>query len=331
MKSSWGISVKNEKNLDDKIKTKKRDMSLIGLVWMLVSGVIFYLLYSGNNFLVVMAILSILAFVIDIGSARVLKAPTLVIRNFVIFAFGIVVAQVLNMIFQRWNYSIQGSDSPVMLAVFGLVHGILLGAIYLVASIVAVMFSRYFVGYEALSKNPVSSHSFHIETAEGKTVSSFEAAVHRLSKDSPTTRQRNGLTWLEFRISPNDYSVVFADADGKNSEVNIYAYRTQSDIVCEADKIETETVVSMINACLEVSRNEGNILDWRIENEPKHSDELKSVLFDELVSPQKLHMALLTEKEAFRKAREWGKKYRGEIIKLIVVAIISGVISHFLK
>jgi hypothetical protein len=96
---------------------------------------------------------------------------------------------------------------------------------------------------------------------------------------------------LEFRIRPNDYAVVFADADGKNAEVNIYAYRTRSDIVCEVDKMETDTVVSMINACLEAWKNEGNIIDWRIENEPKHSGELKSVLFDELVSPQKLHIA----------------------------------------
>lgn len=70
-----------KEDLEKRIRYKNRAVWLVGLSWLILSGVLFYSLYFTLNILDLYIILSMIAFVINLSIGFALKAPKLIARN----------------------------------------------------------------------------------------------------------------------------------------------------------------------------------------------------------------------------------------------------------
>lgn len=309
--------------LENRIRYKNRAVWLIGLSWVIISGLLFYLLYFNINALGLFIILSLITFVINLTMGFALKAPKLLIRNVPIYPFGIVVALVLNEISPRWIHA------PYTQFGFGISYWFGLCLFYLFVSVVSYFLLRLAIGYETTLQNPISSYSFYLKPTEEDAIVLLQDFISLFVNVSPRIFKEDELTWLKFDMKLNKYAIAFTPKSENGVEVNIFACKMQRDIVCEADREEADIIISVINSVYSTWKKQGYIDEWRAENLPEHSEALSDTFLKTYTTPAKIPFKVPPIKQLRYSMIEWLKRNKKEIIIMILTAIVSPLIIYF--
>lgn len=317
-------ALETRKKLEYRIRYKNRVVWLVGLSWIIFSGILFYLFYTAVNTLGLYIILSLITFVMHVSIGLTLKTPNLLIRNIAIYPFGIVVAQILNEISTRWIYA---EITPVS---FGLWNWMALFFCYIFSLGASSSLLRLTIGYETTSQNPINSQSYYLKSTKEDAIELLKNFINRLFRNiSPKIVKENELTWMKFDIKPNNYAIAFVSKNENEAEVNLLTCQIRSDILCEADKEETEIIVSIINALFTTWKKQEYIDEWRTENAPKYSEDLKEALLKTYISPTKIPLKTPPMQEIKRNSKDWIKRNK-KGIGIFVLGIISTLIASFI-
>lgn len=314
-----------EEKLERKVRYKKIGVWIVGLSWTMLSGIIFYLCYRTINDFGLYTILSLITFVTHIIVGFALKTPRLLVRNAFLYPFGTIVAQILNEISLRWNYSIETTITD-----FGVSNWIILLCFHVPPSLLAFVLLRFMTGYEVVPPNPISSYSYYLKSSEENPIQLLKSYISLFENASPKIFREKELTWLTFWIDPNDYAIAFIPKNKNEYEVNLLAYRLRSDTLCEADKDEADTAVSIINALFVTWKEQELIDEWQIENAPKRSEEMKETFVKEYISGTRTPFGIPSLGEAKHDLVDWVKRNKNQIASIIITAIISPLILYFL-
>lgn len=317
MKSETIVKLKN------KIRRKNIAVWLVGLLWMLLSGVFFYLCYFEINPLGIYVILAVVAFTIHVGVGFTLKAPRLLIRNAGVYPFGIIVAQILNEISSRWIYTEESTFIS-----FGLGTWVALFIVYSIGSILGFFLLRLVIGYETIEGNPIVSYSFYLKSAKVDVVKSLSSFIRLFENSHLSIIKEKELTWMQFKISPNRYAIAFAPRSGNATEVNLCSYQMRKDVLFGPEKLLADTTVSVINGILSTWKKQGLIDEWRMEDTPKHSEMVKDVLLRIYVNPAKIPLKIPSTQQAIGNTINWTKRNKKQIVTVTFTAIISPIIVY---
>ena len=312
------------KELENRIRRKNVAVWLVGLLWILLSGVFFYLCYFSIDILGIVTILTIVAFAIHVSVGFTLKTPALLIRNMAVYPFGIVVAQILNEASPKWNYSEWANPVNFSVAYW---FGFLI--LYMMSSILAFFLLRSVTGYETTQRNPIVSYSFRLgSTKEDIIVGYLKNFIRLFENAKPKIIKEKELTWMKFQILPNSYAIAFAPRNGKMCEVNLCSYQMRSDILCEPMKEEAEIIASVVNGIFTALKKQGAIDDWRTENTPKYSEIAKDALLRTYANPAKIPLKIPSIQQTVGNTIDWIERNKKQIIIIIFTAIISPIIVY---
>jgi hypothetical protein len=269
-------------------------------------------------------ILGLITFTINVSIGLALKARTLLIRNVLFYPFGIVVAEILNMVSLKWTYA--ENNSPVG---FGIINGLGLFCFYILAFMFSITVLGFFVKYETSTQNPISSYSYYLKSSKKNTTELLQSFIRKLRNVYPTIVEEKERTWMKFNIDPNDYAIAFVPRNEHEAEVNILSCQTRSDMLCEAEKEEAELIDSMINALFTTWKKQGYVDEWRTENSPQYAEESRDALLKEYTATTKFPVGSAYVKKLRYNMVEWTKRNR-EIIRIIVTAIISPIVVYLI-
>jgi hypothetical protein len=310
--------------LERRVREKNLAVWLFGFVWLILSGVGFYLLYPVINLLGVFMILGVTTIVVDIIAGRVTKARGLMLRNAVVYPFGVVIAVSLNCISRLWFY-VEGTT----LQGFAIMNYIFLGAIYIIAYSVSMAVLKRTTEYETSSQNPIGTNSFYVKSTKKNAAQLLQDIVEKTTGVLTPEIAGKEDTWLRFHLEPNEYAVAFVPISGDEFEVDIFSWRDRNDILCEADDQESDLVIAMIDGVFATRRNQGHIEEWRTEKTPKYAGQLEQRLFDVLVLPQPVFDAELVRTVLHRGIELIRKYLLHDILHDIIVIVLTLMAAHF--
>lgn len=315
-----------EEKVEQRIQFKSKAALIVALAWTILSGILFYLGYRTVNSLGLYTILSLITFVIHVSLGFALKGPGLLSKNFLFYPFGIILALILNEISLRWTYA----DENII--GFGMVNWIVLLLFYFPSSVLAFILLRLTMGYETIPPNPISSYSYYVKSAEDmwEPIELLSDYIRLFENVSLKINERKERAWMKFEIMPNRYAIAFVPENEREAEVNLFAYRMRSDTICEADKEEADVIVSTVDALFGTKKKQGYIHNWRVEDAPKHRDELKEELLKEYINRAKMPLKLPSVQQVRYESIDWLKKNRNRIISIAITAIISPLIVYLI-
>lgn len=314
-----------KEKLERRIRHKNNAVWIVALTWTIISGIFFYLCYLTINPLGLFTILSLITFVIYVIVGFTLKVPELLFRNVFFYPFGIIVAQTLNQISSRWNYTIE-----MNIIGFGISNWIALLLLYVASSVSAFILLRLTTGYEITLPNPISSFSYYLKSSEENPIELLKSRIKLFENVSLKIVKQKELTWMKFKIRPNRYTIVFVPKNKNEYEVNLFTYQMRSDTLCEADKEEADTIVSIINTLFTTWRKQEHIDQWQTENTPKRSEELKEALAEGYISRAEIPLKIPSLRQIRYDAVDSLKRNKKQIATIIATATITSLIAYLI-
>lgn len=266
-----------------------------------------------------------MVFVINLSIGLALRAPKLIARNVPVYPFGIVAALVLNEIAPKWFYT--GGSDPIG---FGILVWFGLFIFYSVASGTAFVLLRFAIGYETTLQNPIIAHTFYLKSKEEDPVEMLRDFVDLFQHASPSINEEGHSSWLKFELVPNKYAIAFTPKKEEGVEVNILSYQIQRDVICEADEEESEVVVSMIDSLYSTWKKQGYVDVWQTENSPEYSEELRDALLKTYTATIKIPFKIPSIQRVKHNITELLRRNKKEVVLIILTAIVSPVIVHFI-
>lgn len=308
--------------MEQRVQRKNYSVKLIGLSWAFISGVLLYFTLNTVNLFTLYVILGLIAFVIYLLAGFFLKAPALLIYNCLIYPLGIIVASLLNILSSKWTFE----PNPLGF-VFTNFFGLLV--FYLFISIVGFYLLRSITGYEITQPNPIISFNYSLRADNDDYIELLEKYLLLYKDVTPEKKIKSNRTSIDFIIKPNRYSVIFTHKKDREYEVNILAYQMRSDILCEADKEKAEITSAVINTLFSIWKEQGHIDYWIENKNPEFNEQLRKDLVEK-IGNGKFPFPITTIKQVKFFTSDWLKQNKKEIVKYIIVAILSPIIIYFI-
>jgi len=200
---------------------------------------------------------------------------------------------------------------------------------YLMASFIALPLLRSITGYEVTQPNPITSYDYSLISAEEDPIELLSDYISLYKDVSLKIHEQENMTWINFVIEPNHYSVVFIPKNNREDEVNLLAYKMRSDILCEADQGEAEITSAVINTLFLKWKDRGYITDWHEKEKPEFREQTRKILIQKIGRAKTpLTLASLQQIRSF--SIDWLKQHKKEIIKYALTAIISPIALYLI-
>jgi hypothetical protein len=315
-----------------KLKSKNRKVWLVGILWMLVSGILFYFItgfvveYKFPTLSLTYLTLFLLTFVVFTLTGVSLKAPMLSWRNAVVFPFGIVIAVIFNEVAPRWTY-------PKDALSFAMGHFFFSLILYVFTGLLAVMFVRLCVGYEVAPQFQGKIHSYVFSCQIDDTPLLLEKLLIHFNIEKLRIYSRaEEWSLLGFRKWPNRFLVYCQRYNGKLTEVNFVAYRLSNDMVVEVENGNVETFFAALDGIVRRWKEQGLMEEAIPKSKPEFIKEARKHLLDKYINPIKFQVRIPPRKYLIEILKSLPKKhpYIFAFISTIVGTVLATLILKFL-
>lgn len=316
--------VSKEKSPEERIRYKSNAAWIVGLSWVALSAAILYLFSPGITMSSFCIIFGLVAFAIYISVGFALKAPTILIRNFLVYPFAIPVAQIANLISPRWTY-----DPNMNPLAFALVYMTTLMVLYMLTSGVSSFILKFATGVETYFQEPIASFSYSGRSGKADMVSVMRDFLGIFKDLSAKLVKEKNVTWIRFYYSLNTYAIAIVSVD-HNQEVNIFACSLRNDVLCSPFQEELEVTTSMLDAYLTTKKEQGYLDDWKVEAASKDTEALKATFFRTLTSASETRLKAFSFGQIRRDVIRWLKANKKTVIGYALVAIVAPLIVGLL-
>jgi len=144
------------------------------------------------------------------------------------------------------------------------------------------------------------------------------------------TIRRDNQHRIKFLINPNIYEIVFSPISEEFIEVNLFAYRIESDIIRDPDGKESDVLVSVLNAVFKTWVKQGVIDYWEAEDSPTYSENIRNSLFNTYANASKIIVF-----EPLRRIRhmsiDWLTRNWKQIVATVIIIILTAVLTPIIQ
>jgi hypothetical protein len=268
-----------------KLKSKNRKVWLVGILWMIVSGILFYFItsfvieYKFPTLSLTYLTLFLLTFVVFTLTGVSLKAPMLSWRNAIIFPFGILITALLNETAPRWGYSNNVFSFYFSIFLFLLI-------LYFFTGLAAVGITRLCVGYDLIPgfRGKIHGYTFSRQIDDASTLLEKLLYPFNIEKFRLYSRSKEWALF-GFKLWPNRFLVYCKHYDERLLQMVFFGYRLSSDTVVQAEDESTESFFAALDGIVERWKEQGFIEEATIQIEPESSEEAKAHLLDMCINP----------------------------------------------
>lgn len=310
------------------LKTKNRKVWLVGFLWMIISGIIFYFILGFvrvNNVPAIgltYLILFLLTFVVLTVTGVVLKSPMLSWRNSLVFPFGIVISVLLNAIAPQWSY-LQDTIG------FAIGNFLLLLVLYFLAGLFAFPLVRICTGYEVAPQFEGKAHSFIFSCQEDipsllkELFSPFDISINIYPEKN----------YALFEFTKKRLHRFLAYWQRRNevlTELDLLAYRISRDIIIDEENGELETFFAALDGIVNKWKEQGK--EIAPEPNPKFIENARDLLLIKYTTPIKFEINFSRIKLFVETWKDFPKKhpYAFSTILTILSALLSALITKTL-
>jgi hypothetical protein len=316
-----------------KLISKNRKAWLAGILWMIISGVIFYLVLGfaqvDGTPAINLAILIILFLTVAIVilSGTILKSPWLLWRNVFVFPFSIIIPVILNEITPRWGY-------PQGVVSFAIGTFLLLCVLYMAACIVATPVIRLCIGYEVAAQFQGKVHSYVFSCQLSDVPSLLKEQLSLFDISLTTYVSQENYVVLGFRKGPHYFLVYCQRSNEVLTELDLIVYRISRDIIIEAENGDVETFFAALDGIVAKWKEQGKIKEARSESNPKFIEQTRNYLLAKYATPVKFEIKFsrvrlyLTAMKSFPKDHPYAFSVGLAVGSAIIGAVITKLLGR---
>jgi len=310
-----------------KLKSKSRKVWLTGILWMIVSGIIFYLILGfasvdkGPALSLTYLLLFFLTLVVLTFTGIVFKTLKLLWRNTLVFPFGIVIAIILNEIVKKWGY-LEGN-----VVGFAIAHFILLFSLHLITCLFAIPFVRLCTGYEVASQFRGKVHSYVFSSQTSKDLPLLEELFSPFNISLSTYLSEKDYAVLGFDKGGNSFLVYYQRRNETLTEFDLIAYRVSKDILIEAENENLETFFAALDGIVAKWKEQGKVREPASRSNPMFVEQARNYLLTRYTNPIKFEIGFHRIKLYLSMMKGFPKNHPNAFsIGLVIVSALLGAI-----
>lgn len=308
------------------LKSKKRKVRIIGVLWTIVAGLIFYFVYGfartggvpSYELTLVVVFLSTVVVLAVTGIA--LKSPFLIWHNFWIFPFGILIPIGLNWMTPRWIYSQDGVG-------FGIGFWFLLLVVYFSACFLSTPIVRLCTGYDVTPQFQGKTYSYVFPCQISQVQSRLEELLSHFDISLDAYSVNKDQLVFGFIKEPNRFLVYCQGKDKDLIEVDFVPYAMSEDTLVEPINGKVETFLAAIDGIFRKWKEDMR-LEVTSDHNPKWVNQAKRQLMTKYTTPIKFGITFSRTKSYLTKMTAIPRTYPHAFeIGLVLLGAIVGAIA----